>query len=560
MSSYDNPRIIEDLYGSMAWAKAAAQLSGTLVKSVQDINAARATGYEAAKKKKEKANLITARISLEKNRILNANVQEYGKSVGYSKTLMDQYQENGKKYLDGFEGFMGSIEAETLYMTDSNATAREREEWQKTINASNTYQDNMINFAANLTPELKLIGNQNQSTIEGYYWEGNTPEDQAINMLTGHFLDGVGMTDSRKDYNVESTKKIISDFKTGENKLLVTHRIHEDNGIIAGDFKDTEKYPRDKDGYITLEFEKDINKWNGKFLTANIKGVDMTAMAKTANIETKTGDIATNLKSPVILKEEQIYKDGVIDVGAFYQHSDEFVDVPLVKQMFGAYIKNQKYAKIMNTIGSPDNGERSYITDTLMINDFVPDTFFERPLEQRKDLYMEWEIQKYLRDKGLSGPGDPANNLPENQDLILRKIDKNDALIINDGKAEGDPSWVKVDQMGYFIRKTQDNSKGTIGERARHRFIQKENIKTGANMVLGSRASGYHRKMIVKDKAGNYKQYILRTSSVSLSGDSTEPGVRASSKQEDWKEIKPGNNMYIKPGADGYEFETWLGY
>ena len=41
-----------------------------------------------------------------------------------------KYEESGLNFMDGFEGFMGSIEAETLYMTDSNATAREREEWQ----------------------------------------------------------------------------------------------------------------------------------------------------------------------------------------------------------------------------------------------------------------------------------------------------------------------------------------------------------------------------------------------------------------------------------------------
>ena len=555
MSSYDNPRIIEDLYGSMAWAKAAEKLSGTLVKSIENINAVRAAGYERARKKKEKADLITARISLEKNKILNANVQEYGKSVGYSKTLMDQYQENGKKYLNGTDDFMGSIEAETLYYTDSSATIRDREEWQKIINRSDTYQNNMINFAAKLTPELKLIGNQNQSTIEGYYWEGNTPEGQAINMLTGHFLDGVGMTDARENYNVESTKKIISNFETGENRLLVTHKIHEGNEIIAGDFEDTKKYPRDKDGYITLKFEKKINEWSGKLLSPNIKGVDMKNIAEETNIEVDN-DINVDLKSKPMLSSEQIFKDGQKDVGAFNENSDEYVNVPAIISTFEQ--SPVLRAKIMTTIGSPDNGERSYITNTLMVDDEVPDNFFELPLENKIKLYTKWEIQKYLRDKGLSGPDDPGNNLPENQSLILREITQKEAAVINANKPEN--QQVKAGEAAYFLRTTTAPKESTRGERYIHRAKQEEAIKTNANTILGSRASGYHQKLIKKDSNGNYVQYIRTTTGVSISGDAVEPGVRASSKQEDWKPIGPSHPLYEKPSSNASNYAAWLGY
>ena len=66
MGAYDNPTIIQDLYGAKAWAKAAENLSGTLVKGLTQINAARSAGYEAARKKQEKFSQLEASVTLAK--------------------------------------------------------------------------------------------------------------------------------------------------------------------------------------------------------------------------------------------------------------------------------------------------------------------------------------------------------------------------------------------------------------------------------------------------------------------------------------------------------------
>ena len=462
MSSYDNPRIIQDLYGSMAWAKAAAQLSGTLVKSVENINAVRAAGYEKARKKQEKFSQLEASVSLAKNEALRANKVKIA-SVG-DEDLNTRFLNTAVSYMNGDENRMGSIEAETLYRSCNGCSKKQKQEYQRIIDASNTYQDNMIKFAANITPNLELINDQNQTTVDGYFWAGDTTLEQVQSLLTGNYLDNTSLK------GVKSTKNIETEYDTGVNTLYVDHKIElgshiartiQDMGI---DLTDKTKFSVDKDGYVTIPtFEKKINTWDGVLLKKKLAGGQMIGKDGILDLTDVEVDDKFNedLKvGPIISKAPHIV-DGK-DTGKEITYTDEYIDIGTIENS----LKQSKIldAKIDGQILSAGIEEqKNYITSALNVTDEFDDDWFLQSKEDRIEDYKGWIINQYLRSEGLL-LGDPGSeevlrNL--NESGILRKITPNDAAIINKDKDADDDTRVKAGNNGYFIRKTKIPTEGT---------------------------------------------------------------------------------------------------
>mgnify|MGYP003136025058 FL=1 len=280
MGAHDNPKIIEDLYGAKAWAEASMMLSKTLVGSVAAINKARGDAYLETRKRQEKINGIESRIMLNKNKELQGNIATFKSTSGVTDTLVQQFQENGRIFLEGTENQMGAIEAQTLLETDSSLTKKEKQNLQDIITRSDTYQTNMIQFAGKIKGNLDLINEQNQISIKDYYWEGETERDQIISMLTGNFLDN----QSLEGIVSSSNKNLETDYKTGKNTLVVEHKVKKDNKYLKGLFDD---YEEDENGFITLRFEKNANKWDGELLKKSIQGVDIDTIANDTKLMLK---------------------------------------------------------------------------------------------------------------------------------------------------------------------------------------------------------------------------------------------------------------------------------
>lgn len=543
MGAYDNPRIIEDLYGAKAWAEASMMLSKTLVGSVAAINTARNEAYLETRKRQEKINGVESRIMLNKNKELQGNIATFKSESGVTDTLVNQFQENGRIFLEGTEDQMGAIEAQTLLETDSSLTKKEKQNLQDIITRSDTYQTNMIQFAGKIKGNLDLINEQNQISIKDYYWEGETERDQIIAMLTGNFLDN----QSLEGIVSSSTKNLETDYKTGGNKLVVEHKVKKDNKYLKGLFDD---YEEDENGFITLRFEKNANTWDGELLKKSIQGVDIDTIANDTNITIK-GKLNKDLMSVPLI--------GVLDSDG-HRNYDHFVNVDFLNESFK--LAPEADAQIEARILTADNNaQRDYITNVLEARDNIPDGFFEKPIKEQVELYKEWILTKMKRDLGLSGPGDQGNKLLPDQELIFREITKADAAIINQGQYYKDNPTRQViaTDEGYFIRTRQKERVTTVDtETAKWKTLQLKNIKDGQKQIYGM--SGNKGVSIIKGSDGVYKQYKWVTARASVPGDSDAGLGSASVTQGTWQLVQPSDPRYVEPSSDPKTFMNFLGY
>jgi len=565
MSSYDNPRIIEDLYGSMAWAKAAEKISSTLVKGMENITAVRVAGYEKAKKKREVFDLTFNRLSITNHKALAANILDFKtKHKKVDPTFVEQYQKEGELYLNGGmftdpetgveEWIMGSIQAETELTTNSNLTAREKEYRNNIIANSTKFQNNLIQFGSNVTPQLELIGPMNIFKKNGYYWEGDGPDGKIITMLSGNFLDNKGI-ESSDGTAIEAHKWLKSNRKTGENKLLVTHRVHEDDGILGDYFNDTEKYPRDKDGYITLKFEKDINIWDGIMLKP-LPTIDIPKFAKEVRVQ-----VDKEISSDLLSKPMRV--DG--DLGEV--HTDTYVNVPKIDLALSMHEPLKDEIEILASMDIAD--QKAYITDVLRVSDDMPDDFFLLDTDIKAEQYMEWITTYYKRDFGVSmlkGEGDkppvrdPGNKLLKGVNLIYREITPKDAAVINEGKEEDEK--VIAGHSGYFQRTTKQPSPSrATTDTATHLQTQRDALKTGGDTQFQIISKNKKRSIVNEGTKANPKwvQYKWVYTGVSIKDDPDVPELSSARREEwTWQKLGPKEQGYIVPGSDQWRYQNFL--
>ena len=71
MSAYDNPTIIQDMYGAKAWAAAANQVSNASVKMVDSIVQAGIKRAEKAEKEKKASDALFSSITIKQSEAAN---------------------------------------------------------------------------------------------------------------------------------------------------------------------------------------------------------------------------------------------------------------------------------------------------------------------------------------------------------------------------------------------------------------------------------------------------------------------------------------------------------
>jgi len=564
MGAYDNPTIIQDLYGAKAWAKAAENLSGTLVKGLTQINAARSAGYEAARKKQEKFSQLEASVTLAKAAKLRAAKGKVD-AVG-DDDLTTQFLNTAKSYMNGDDNRMGSIEAETLYSTCNGCSKKYKAELLEIIGASADYQDTMIKFAANVTPNLELINDQNQITIDGYFWAGDTTLEQVQNLLTGNYLDNTSLK------GVKSTKNLETNYENGSNTLKVDHKIKLGTHIaqtiqeMGIDLTDEKQFPVDEEGYVTIPtFEKDVNIWDGMMLKKKIPGVQMTGkdgVLDLTDVEVK-GEFNDTLKSGPIISTVPHLVDNK-KTGKDITYTDEYIDIGKIEKSLNEspILGVQIETKIM-TAGIEE--QKNYITNALNVTDTIDDDWFLKPKKDRVAIYKQWIIDQYLRSEGLL-LGDPGSdevlrNL--NESGIKREITAVDAAIINKDKDENDPTRVEAGQEGYFIRQTKIPTLGTPGgtDTATHIENQRNALKTGGGNQFTIISQNKKRSIVnegTKDNP-NWVQYKYVHVGTTAKEDPKYPEV-GSMRIEGWKWVKlgPTEQGYINPGSDQYAYQNFL--
>ena len=377
MSAYDNPRIIND-QSAMAWANASAKVTQTMLQGIQNVVKFRNQQKAIAAAKQEKFNSVWTAASLTQNKNLTDAIATAKADPNADKTLIEQFQRIQETLMQGGEGVMGSIEAQTLLMTKSNLSREERNELQNIVNRSNTNMASIVNDGGKIMTDVELIKSYNGSSgpQKTMFWEGgsNGVTGQIASQLAGMSLSNIAID------GVASTKKATH---TSEgNFVTIESTLKKSNDLVKNLDLNKDFIKDNGDGTVTFKWQKNMSQWDGNLLNKTEDGTDYDKIAKEQGID-ENGELAKSFRTP-LNAITSVGKDG-------YQNviSREFVDTQALDSKFESTLKGRA-ASILGM----DNPEaiQAYLEQRLGMGEVNIQKFLEKTQADKVKTLTELEM------------------------------------------------------------------------------------------------------------------------------------------------------------------------
>ena len=298
MSAYDNPKIIDDLYGAKAYANAASQVSQALVSGFQTVVENRNKQADIATKKKELWNTSYVEAEIKANEAANANFDQMeadGKPKGIIDQAKDLFQAKlygGTHMINGVEKEFGkgSLFMDTETKMNSNLDPALRKNYIKKVASVNKLLKSSSEQGALILTDESVFDNV-VAGVEGFYWNGGSDEEKYNNYLASSSLYnkemGGGITQ-------EKVYDIIEVNGEEQSTVTVNSKIPE-NSIQAAFFSDRKKYPL-VNGMINVKWERNLSdgSWDGNFVNeSTIKPIEYSKEGEAVKI-IDDGKLASN--------------------------------------------------------------------------------------------------------------------------------------------------------------------------------------------------------------------------------------------------------------------------
>ena len=289
MSAYDNPKIIEDMYGAKAYANAATQLSQTIVSGFQTMVENRNKQADIAAKKKDLWNTSYVESEIKATEAANANWDQM-EADGKPKGIIDQAKELFEAKMYGGTHMINGVEKEfgkgSLFMAteskmNSSLDPTVRKDYIKKVASVNKLLKSSSEQGALILTDEKIFDEVVGGT-EGFYWNGGSDEEKYNNYLASSSL-----------YNKEMGGGIIQEKVydivevDGEEQSIVTvnSKIPE-NSKQAAFFSDRKKYPL-VNGMINVEWKKNLSdgSWDGNFVNeSTVKPIEYNKEGESSGV------------------------------------------------------------------------------------------------------------------------------------------------------------------------------------------------------------------------------------------------------------------------------------
>jgi len=406
-------------------------LSSTIATGMGSLAEAIKKQREAADEASDIWNLAYNESSLFEHRQFNEIMDVYS-SKETDKNLIDEVMIEGTRLLEGYDGKMGAIEAKTLLATKNDITKEERKQYQSVINESDQYQRDIKRAAGIVAGDVDAITKLNPENIKDHYWQGDTMEERIASMFTGNRLAGFGFDDVTFETDLIREKRASGLYS---NILNVKTRIKRDNKLIKNikAFQDENKYKVDEDGYITIEWERDLNKWDGGLLEDLTAATDYSKINKQTNITKANGELSKGLEEYLGIRFEEI------GTGEKMQSIETiWLNKGKMENAFANSVDlDGRIAELM-TMGP--GHLQAYIEQRLKMGaEFDIYSFLEQsPKKQEKDLRL-MELQAYNEEMGINLGSDKI----EGFDLEKKKYTASD---IENLRKRG----INVDELGII--------------------------------------------------------------------------------------------------------------
>ncbi len=474
MSAYDNPRIIND-QSAMAWANAAAKLSETMVQSIQNMVKFRQQQKAVANEKQDRFNLAWNKVALAQNKNLRETIKA-SKEQGVDTSLVKQFQNIQRTIMQGGEGMMGSIEAQTLLLTKSNLSKEERNKLANIVNRAEANIDSIIEGGGKIMTDVEMIKGYagTSGPNKGMFWEGKTTQEKISAQLAGFSLAEM------KQDGVVSTKEAT--YTEEGNFVTVNSTLSKDNDIIKGLDLSADFIKDNGDGTVTFQWQKNLDLWDGNLLNKTVDSTDFSKIAEEQNLIGKGGELVDSLRTRLTPKTQD---------GNGYRNviSREFVDIQALDSKFQSTLQG----RAANILGQ-DNPEaiQAYLEQRLGMGEVKIDEFLKLSQEKKVEIVTELEMIAMREHYDLVPEVDGVDQFDESQfkgkinprtgaaytdtqlneimqqgqtpgfKLVIRKLDQSDIEALQDRGIQG----YVAGQEGYFYETISTTAIPKVSQRS----------------------------------------------------------------------------------------------
>ena len=464
MSAYDNPTIIQDMYGAKAWAAAANQVSNASVKMVDSFVQAGVKRAEKAEKEKKASDALFSSITIKQSESANGTFNSEAWE-NKPESLMEQAKNwnnyamqgglhtiNGKEIDFG----IGSIKAEML-VNDSDTSPEDKINYMKVVNdRTNALKTFGQEAALVLTDEQDYLSTS-AGTMGGSYFSGSNPEERYESQLVANSLynkNGI-MPDGFKVEKIYDRRFKDNKASTSDSFLTLNIKTNINNPLLPEGMVEKYKNQQDKDGNIIINKEYNLSdgSWSGNIINpAELENADYISASK--GLTNEAGVFTDKMEVP-LASTSVIRKGGDLDVQTVSKWMDVGAYESAVKdttekqataayallgqnqQAFEAYARNMQPKSIM-----PEYNE-------LLKNGKLNEGSIMELLQEQEMASAKYKVGL------LEGPSDEGGF-----QMVQRAITQPE---IDDLKAAGIPAAENMEagDMQYFKTKSKEKSKPT---------------------------------------------------------------------------------------------------
>ena len=466
MSAYDNPTIIQDMYGAKAWAAAANQVSNASVNMVKSFADAAIKRAEKAEKEEEDRSALEASVIRRQSEAANKNFNSEA-WANAPKSLIEQAKEyNNFSMLGGVHVYngvevdfgIGSVKADML-VSDSNTSPEDKIKYMAIVNDLNNSLKTFSTEAALVLADEEDFNNS--LTSKGSFYSGNNASERFDSQLVANALynkNGI-MPDG-----FEVDKRYSKVFKDKSSKLSQTllsfdFKTNINNPLLPEDVRKQYENKQDKDGNIVIKKEYNLSdgSFNGNLINpAELENADYISASK--GLTNEAGVFSDKMEVP-LASSSNIQKGKDINV----QTVSKWMDVGAYESAVGETVKKQA-GEAFSLMNQTQQGFEAYLRN-VQPRSAMPE--YNKLLENKKltpdeivNLLEETEMKSAKYKVGLlEGVSDP-----DGFQMVQRPITQAE---IDDLKAAGIPAAENMNagDMQYFKTKSTEKQKPKPGGR-----------------------------------------------------------------------------------------------
>ena len=386
--SYRNPQIIVDRSAEI-YAQGVANLGQQMVGMVQNVVAKKKAEQAAIKKQKDAWSLVENDVAFNANKEAD---ELYEKLEG--NTLLGQFKNEYTNMLEGVDGGIGAIKAETILKTrGADLPSTERKKLNKIVSDARAYKTLMIDSGGVVLNDVQQFRERREAgTNDDFIWKGDTAREKFKSMVTMYALSEdkvTGVEQAKKLGKKNNVHTLSVDSKVDTNSELVKNFMKEGGYTLDQLFGSV-----DEKGFASIKYEVDIKKYGNGLFNQIPTGIDNSKTMETAGLIEK-GKVAPGL----IIQGTAIGMESSNGVKRSYENN--YLDIDKIKN--NKVLKDEYKAHAKGILTRPAHEQIEYMRYRLGIDGVNSLNWAKKTKDQKiKDIVDELET-KAMVDLDLGG-------------------------------------------------------------------------------------------------------------------------------------------------------------